>query len=155
MRETWRAIGLLLTLGAVVAGVAYKAGQWAEQGADYRQKRDTLVLTITHYDTVYKTDTLRLRRLVTRWDTVRQTVEVWKHDTLRVVEYVQAADSTIRQCQVTLATCDQLRLLQANRADLAEAEVRRLLLTQPSTRRRVIELVGATTAGLVLGRVIR
>lgn len=44
-------------------------------------------------------DTVRLTRLVTRWDTVKQT------DTLTRETIIAVADSTIKACQITVTTC--------------------------------------------------
>lgn len=54
----------------------------------------------------YRADTVQLTRWRTKWDTVATTVDRWKYDTLRVVEYVRVADSTIAACTDALQTCE-------------------------------------------------
>ena len=56
---------------------------------------------------VYRTDTLRLWREVRRTETLTTTVDQWKHDTVRVVEYVQQASQAINACTLALGTCEQ------------------------------------------------
>lgn len=139
------------------AGTLYEAGKRAERAAwetrTIRAKRDTVVREIRVVETRYRTDTLRLREWRTRWDTVRLDIERWKHDTLRVVEYLAVADSTIRACTAALTSCDRLRQLQQERAELAEEQLR--LRTRGQRRRQVLGIVGAAAAGVVTGRLVR
>lgn len=81
---------------------------------------------------VYRTDTLRLTKYRLRTDSLTTTVELWKHDTLRVVEYVAKADTAIKACVQALQTCDQ-RVAVAQRGwDGARAENALLKKNQPS-----------------------
>lgn len=167
MRHLWPAVGrflrthhLALAVAAfaiTAAGALYTAGQRAERAAWQAKaltaKRDTVVREIRVVETRYRTDTLRLVRWRTRWDTVVRDVERWKHDTLRVVEYVAVADSTIRACTAALTSCDRLRQLQQERAELAEEQLR--LRTQGQRRRQVLGIVGAAAVGVAAGRLLR
>lgn len=75
--------------------------------AVYRRANDSLQLVQRAVDTVYRRDTVTLWRSVRRLDTMTVTVEQWKHDTLKVVEYVARADSTVAACTATVLICEQ------------------------------------------------
>ena len=149
------ALALTLSVAAAALGGAFYAGQWVARDATLAAKRDTVRVELLRLDTVYQLDTVRLTRWRERWDTVRQDVERWKHDTIRVVEYVRVADSTIRACVAALATCEQQKAALTRRAELAEEAYRRTIVQVPSARRRTLELVGAAAAGVVIGRAAR
>lgn len=145
MRTVW----LILTLGVAAVGAAFYAGQRVEAAKQYDREVQVVVESLIVLDTLYQRDTLRLTRWREKWDTVRQDVERWKHDTVRVVEYVQVADSTIRACTAALRTCEQRAALEGQRADLAEAKLKDLASTQEKKERR--NLLLGTTLGLVGG----
>lgn len=71
-----------------------------------RSDLQSLAVEALRLDTVYLRDTVTLWRIKSRWDTAFVDVERWKTDTLRVVEYVTLADSTIRACTATVMTCE-------------------------------------------------
>lgn len=106
----WSPVLLLL-----LAVVFYWTGQRAEReyGAvlvqlDSSKAREAVKqATIDSLATVYRVDTVTLWRQVRRLDTLTVTVDQWKHDTVRVVEYVTRADSTVRACTAALQTCEQ------------------------------------------------
>lgn len=139
------------------AGTLYTAGQRAERAAWQAKaltaKRDTVMREIRVVETRYRTDTVRLVRWRTKWDTVARDVERWKHDTVRVVEFVRVADSTIRACTAALTSCDRLRQLQQERAELAEQQLR--LRTRGQSRRQLVTGVVAGAVGLAAGRTMR
>ena len=149
------ALALTLSVAAAALGGAFYAGQWVARDATLAAKRDTVRVELLRLDTVYQLDTVRLTRWRERWDTVRQDVERWKHDTIRVVEYVRVADSTIRACVAALATCEQQKAALTRRAELAEEAYRRTIVQVPTAKRRTLELVGAAAAGVVIGRAAR
>lgn len=76
-----------------------RIAQHEQTNADLRHVADSLAK-------VYRTDTVRLTRLKLKTDTLTATVDVWKHDTLKVVEYVHQADTTLRACTQALGTCE-------------------------------------------------
>ena len=155
MTPRWQALALTLSVAGAALGAAFYAGQWVARDATLAAARDTVRVELLRLDTVYQRDTVRLTRWRERWDTVRTTVDLWKHDTIRVVEYVRVADSTIRACVAALATCEQQKAALTLRAELAEEAYRRTLAQVPSARRRTLELVGAAAAGVVIGRAAR
>lgn len=104
-------------------------------------------------DTLYRTDTLRLRVAVTRWDTVKA-----KADTITVPvrvevvkEVIREADRTINACQVVVQTCEQR---VANR-DSIIVELRKqrplLLGVTDSKTKRVLKKMGWVTLGAAGG----
>lgn len=74
----------------------------------------------------YRVDTVRFTSYRLRTDTMTTTVELWKRDTIRVVEYVTKADSTIRVCAAALQTCEQ-RVGAVTRALDASERANRIL----------------------------
>jgi hypothetical protein len=144
--------------GMVAAGWLYRAGVAHERERAAAQVARTrvaaVVETLRVVEIQYRTDTLRLTRWRTRWDTL--ITERHYHDTVWVERVIAVADSTIRACTQALGTCERRVALEQQRAALFQAQLtdmaRRIRQTK---RRRVIELVGAASAGLVLGRAIR
>lgn len=116
-RVVWVGIAVLTAL----VGVAFELGRREERRLQLAPQWAAVVETLRVVDTVYARDTLRFVRWRTRWDTVAQTVEHWKHDTVRVVEVVRVADSTVRACAQALATCQRRADLLLRRAVLAES----------------------------------
>jgi ABC-type transporter Mla subunit MlaD len=76
---------------------------------------------------VYRTDTVRLWRTLRTLDTLTQTVDRWKHDTVRVVEFVAQAAEAAARCTETVQTCEQ-RLATANDLTAAVRDSVRALL---------------------------
>lgn len=143
MRSLW----LVLTLATAVAGAAFYAGQQVEAGRQYDQEVQVVVESIAVLDTVYKTDTLRLTRWRTKYDTLVETRDI--HDTVWVKEFIAVADTTIKLCTAALRTCEQREALQAKRADLAEGKLKSLTTGQEKKERQKL-LLGAAL-GLVGG----
>ena len=151
---------LRLALLALGAAAALVAGAWELGRRDGRAEglaveRAAVVETLAVLDTVYLRDTLRLRVLVTRWDTLRQTVDRWKHDTITVERVVQVADSTIRACTATVLTCEQRVALTTRRAELAEEELAIHRRRIPTRREQAVTHGLAAAGGLALGLVVR
>lgn len=143
MRSLW----LVLTLATAVAGAAFYAGQQVEAGKQYDREVQVVVESIAVLDTVYKTDTLRLTRWRTKYDTLVETRDI--HDTVWVKEFIAVADTTIKLCTAALRTCEQREALQAKRADLAERKLKSLTTGQEKKERQKL-LLGAAL-GLVGG----
>jgi hypothetical protein len=107
----------------------------------------------------YRADTVRLTRLVARWDTLyapyTDTLTVRRTDTVRVpVRVLVAADSTIRVCRDALLNCDQR--VAAAQAIAAGWEARLLTVQaqQPSALSVWGSRLGALVAGLAIGRLV-
>ena len=114
MRAKWRSV-LLVALCAAVLCLSTLDGCQSRQRANRAEAallsalgaRDSLLhAAAAKIDTVYRRDTVRLWRLSGRVDTLTQTVDRWKHDTIRVLEFVAAADSTIQACRAVVLTCE-------------------------------------------------
>jgi glucokinase len=142
-----RSLWLVLTLATAVAGAAFYAGQQVEAGKQYDREVQVVVESIAVLDTVYKTDTLRLTRWRTKYDTLVETRDI--HDTVWVKEFIAVADTTIKLCTAALRTCEQREALQAKRADLAERKLKSLTTGQEKKERQKL-LLGAAL-GLVGG----
>lgn len=91
---------------------------------------------IARLDTVYVRDTLTMWRTVKRVDTLTQTVERWKTDTLAVTQYVTLADSALQACASVVRTCEarlalerqnSVKATHALHVSLAEAKRERWL----------------------------
>jgi|GEM_PF-5649103 len=72
---------------------------------------------------VYRIDTLRLWKVQRVTDSLTVTVDRWKHDTLRVVEYVAKADTAIKACVQALGTCEARVGAEKARGDALAKEV--------------------------------
>jgi hypothetical protein len=104
---------------------------------------------------VYRTDTLRLTKIRQVTDSLTVTVERWKHDTLKVVEYVTKADSTIRVCTAALQTCDQ-RVGVAQRGwDGARAEIKLLKASLPSPAQKWLYGAAGVGVGFLAGHYLK
>lgn len=148
---------ILLALGAAAALVAgaWELGRRDGMAAGLAVEQAAVVETLAVLDTVYRRDTVRLRVLVTRWDTLRQTVDRWKHDTITVVRVVQVADSTIRACTATVLTCEQRVALTTRRAELAEEELAIHRRRIPTRREQAMTHGLAAAGGLAFGLLVR
>ena len=122
--------------------------QHERANSDLRRQADSLAK-------VYRTDTLRLTKWRLRTDTMTTTVELWKRDTLRVVEYVTKADSTIRVCAAALQTCEQ-RVGVAQRGwDGARAEIALLKKQMPSKGQKWLWGAIGVGAGYIAGTALK
>ena len=102
---------------------------------------------------VYRVDTLRLTKIKRVTDSLTTTVEVWKRDTLKVVEYVEKADSSIRVCTQALQTCEA-RVLNAQQGWAnARAEIAKIKATIPSKGQKWLWMLGGAAGGAVIGYV--
>ena len=77
---------------------------------------------------VYRTDTVRLWRTLRTLDTLTETVDRWKHDTVRVVEFVTQAAEAAAACTETVQTCEH-RVAAAQEQTAAVRDSVRGLLT--------------------------
>jgi hypothetical protein len=125
----------------VVGGVAAGAG-WLALNNAHQREVGKLDLLLTHakadakaakvradsLEKVYRVDTLRLTKIKRVTDSLTVTVESWKHDTVKVVEYVAKADTAIRACVQALGTCEQW--VGAERAGRLAAESQAKILRQ-------------------------
>ena len=110
---------------------------------------DSLIEVRSRVDTIHAVTVRTVVRQVTRLDTLTRDVEVWKRDTIRVVEYVTRADSLARACTALVVTCDEkVRVREAllsTRERQWDAERAVLQQRIPSLREKL------TRAGLVFG----
>jgi hypothetical protein len=84
-----------------------------------------------------------------------RSVDVWKHDTLKVVEYVAKADTTIRACTQALSTCEA-RIGVAQRGwDGARDEIALLKKSIPSSSQKYLYMAIGSGIGYLAGRIIR
>lgn len=107
---TTRSVGLIVLAAAVIAALTLGGRDYSyakKHAATLQQQVDSLEAVSKKVDIVYVTDTLVLWRNVAKWDTIEVDVEKWKHDTVKVVEYVALADSTIKACIAAVLTCEQ------------------------------------------------
>lgn len=119
---------LLVANAFLVSDNRYAKGELARLSLE----ADSLRRLSARVDTLYKRDTVRLWRTVRALDTLTRTVEVWKHDTLRVVEYVARADSTVAACTAALLTCDERVRVRDARLVVEAGRYRALEATVPT-----------------------
>jgi len=108
--RTWASFVFAALLGVAVFVYGEEQRKRGAAEADDRRAAaviDSIATAGARVDTVWRVqvDTFYVRRQ--RVDTLTRTVELWKRDTLRVVEYVQQADSTIRACSALVVTCEE------------------------------------------------
>lgn len=114
----WIALAVVAVLALALYGQEQRRRGAAEaQGARWKAELDALAKVVARVDTVYRVrrDTFYVQR--DRLDTMTVTVEAWKHDTVRVVEYVARADSTVRACSLALLSCDEREALRVRQLD--------------------------------------
>ena len=99
--------------------------QAEQENATLRAREDSLAKA-------YRVDTLRLWRTVRALDTLTVSVDHWKTDTLKVVEYVGKADSTVKACTLALGTCEQRVAVAQKGWDNARREIATLKASFPS-----------------------
>lgn len=144
---------------AVIGGYNVFVHQQREVGkrdlliAQHERTNEQLRKTQDSLAKAYRVDTVRFRVIRTQVDTFTRTVENWKTDTLKVVEYVTKADSAIRVCSMALVTCEQ-RVAVAQRGwDGARKEIALLKSAMPSKARPWIYGGIGIGVGYLAGRI--
>lgn len=103
-----KVIPWVLLVAVLVGGVWYAAttrAHYRAERAALTQANDSLRAIADQRDTVFTSDTVRLVRWQTRYDTLYQHADIM--DTVWVKQFVVAADSTIKSCTAALTTCEQ------------------------------------------------
>jgi len=96
---------IVLALGGVAAWSSHERQVGALKAVIAADKAQIAVLAAkeARAETLYVADTVRLTKLLTRYDTARVHDTLTRNDTVYVARAV--ADSTIRACTITLADC--------------------------------------------------
>lgn len=116
-------IALCLALGVGHGWQQRRYGRAEAATAQLRLANDSLKRESRRIDTLYRVQVDTFVRWRVRLDTLTRTVAEWKHDTVKVVEYVARADSTIRACSVALETCEQRVGVRDDRIRNLEAQI--------------------------------
>lgn len=116
---------------------------------------DSLRAVSAKVEVRYVRDTVRLWRTVARVDTLTATVDRWKHDTLRVVEYVTRADSAIQACRAVVLSCEERVSLRDQRITALEARGRALEAMRPSKWAKLRDGLAWAGAGALAVTVLR
>lgn len=163
MTINWRSIpttayliagGATLLLAAYAANNAHQRAIGREQvltaqarsdAAKWKRTADSLAKS-------YHIDTVRLTKIRKVTDSLTLTVDRWKHDTVKVVEYVTKADSTIRVCSQALQTCEARVGAERQRVIAAQREIASLKASQPSKARKWLGMAISAGAGYAIGR---
>lgn len=102
-----RRVPSIVWIGLAAIILMFAVFTYGQHRGELRERRKVLVekhtqdsLIVEHWDTIVKRDTIRLTRALTRYDTVRATLNI--HDTTEVIRFVTAADSAIAACRVTV-----------------------------------------------------
>ncbi len=147
-------LGVLLVLLLLVGVKGWRDGRLHNaESKRLRHALDSLAAVSARIDTVYASDTVRLWRNVKSVDTMTVTVHSWKHDTLKVVEYVERADSAVRACVAVVLTCEARVALRDTRIALLDslnANTAKRLRAAKGARWRDAAL--ALGAGYLVGR---
>lgn len=162
-----KALPYLLASGVLVGAYVSWSHQEREIG-----KRDLLLAQSTHaldslkrrsdsLNVAFRVDTVRLTRLLHRWDTVQVSLRELHVDTLRRTDTVKVtvqtlivADSTIKSCAAALWTCEQRVGLANARATQWQTEATALRRLQPSefgtwTKHGIAAYVGVQVGCLI------
>lgn len=117
---------------------------------DSLRARDAKLAQATH------TDTLKLVQWRTRYDTVEKRVVLNVHDTVAVVQFVHAADSTIAACSQLVTDCQARTRLLTEQVVAVSAERDLWKRQAPNLIQRHVGLVSgaAGVVGLVAGVVL-
>lgn len=106
LRRYWQAVAIAALVTFLVGACHQRdeglkrEGAMRVQLAALEQKHTRDSATAVRLDTIVRTDTQRLRKVLTTYDTVRSTLNIT--DTVAVRAFVLSADSTIGQCRVTV-----------------------------------------------------
>jgi hypothetical protein len=108
----------LLALAVAFGGVTRRDAAFA-RGEARRLERvaDSLARRTARVDTQFRRDTIRFTRWRDRVVTLRESLTVT--DTVEVVRFIAAQDSTIQACSAALLTCDERVRLRDARFDAA------------------------------------
>lgn len=129
MNRTTLILAGLLLAALVFGGVSQRSASYARaESARLGKALDSLSNVKARVDTVHAVTVRTVTRHTASLDTLTLTVDRWKSDTIRVVEYVTRADSLARACTALIESCEarvsvrdsQIVALRAKaRADLA------------------------------------
>jgi len=154
---------VVAVLVAAGAKGCYDHGQ-REQGALRERLRaadstaKALAVSVRRVDTVYRRDTLRLTRALTRWDTVRAGVDtLTMRDTVAVpVEVVRwvvaSADSAVSACRSVVQTCEQRVAVRDSLLDVQRRRLAIMAKQRPGFVRRWGERAALIGVGVLMGR---
>lgn len=149
-----------LVMAAWIGFTIYMRGERQIGAAQQREQQalaraDSLERVSAKLDTVYVVQRDTLWRRIARLDTLTVTVEQWKHDTVRVVEYVTRADSVVRACTALVVTCEEEKAVF--RSTIASLEDARKAheQTHPSKLKRLTQDLGKVGLGALLHALLR
>lgn len=95
---------VLVVLILVALALGYKTIHDWGSNKEYQHQIDSLKQQESGLITVYRTDTIRLTRWLTKYDTLYKDQHIT--DTIWVKQFVLTADSTIKSCSAALNTCE-------------------------------------------------
>lgn len=104
--ERWILLGALVLAAVFHFRFLREKSEVDAQRSQLQAALDSLAGETAKVDTIYVRDSVTVWRLKRATDTLTRTVDRWKHDTIKVVEYVERADSTIRACSQLVLTCE-------------------------------------------------
>lgn len=147
---------VLLVVGAAVSILLYGREQRARgaaeaQGARWKLELDSLAKVARRVDTVHLVRRDTMYRRIARVDTMTVTVDQWKHDTVRVVEYVTRTEAALRACTQADTTCVE-RVANRDRQLVAWEGRWETREKPPSAFRQWSERIASGLVGYGLGR---
>lgn len=149
------AVGLVAALavgGYVLWRDGYRRG---EAVARWQVRTDTIRLELARLDTVYRTDTLRLWRLVRTVDTLVRldSIPVIAADSARADTSLRVVHAGLRSCVAALSTCETRVAAERRLRVLAESAL--VARPDPSPRPRARAWWGGVAAGAGLVLLLR
>ena len=150
-----------LPLAIVLGGVVVYTKAQREIGARdvllaaTNAKLDSLQSESHRIEIQFKTDTIRLRKLVTRTDTLVAEVVSRITDTVFVKQVIAAQDTTIKVCTLTLSECAKGWETSKRQVSLLEGQVRLVGGKRPSVAGDILRCGLLAGAGYVIGNQLR
>ena len=99
-------IVLVLAGLAVLLLLGFDLYRTVKENTELQDQITLLRHSVTHTDSIYHVDTLRLAKAEIRYRIAHDTVLARLTDTVSVVRFMAVADSTIKACQAVVQDCE-------------------------------------------------
>lgn len=145
------AVAVVAVLGALVNTNAYSRAE----AKRWKRVADSLGVEVARVDTVYLHQRDTVLRRIRSQDTLTLTVDQWKTDTIRVVEYVAKADTALRACEALVVSCDERDRLRVEQLAAVNNRLRAVAAQVPSRWAKLKQggcVVGGAAGGGLVGQ---
>ena len=143
----------IVVLGVQWGGAIGRNAVLAASEASTRHSLDSLRTVAQAVDTIYRTETVTLRRVDTAYVRLRDTLNV--HDTIQVKVFVERADSVVKACSLLQLTCAERHTVDSATAAGWQQMYRAERAARPAALLTVGKLAVAALAGFGAGRIVK